>query len=94
MQTHELYRKYREKLEGLSQVHRSPNDRSADVVSLMREFDAEASKLEPRQAQQLCEELCDQLEYEAACSVSPERRDVMLHAAKIIEMLPIASAPK
>lgn len=94
MQTHELYRKYRERLEVLSQTHRSQDDRNKALVSLMREFEVEASRLEPRAAQQLCEELCDQLEYEAAYSVSPERRHVMLHAAKVIEMMPIASTQK
>ncbi|HVI88704.1 MAG TPA: hypothetical protein VM659_10390 [Dongiaceae bacterium] len=88
MQTYELYRKYRERLEALWLAIQAREDRNTALVSLMREFQAEASKLEPRQAQQLCEELCDQLEYEAAHSVNPERRTVMLHAAKIIELMP------
>lgn len=94
MQTHELYRKYREKLEELSQAHRSQDDQNTEVISLMRAFEAEASRLEPLQARQLCEELCDQLEHEAAYSVSRERRNVMLYAAKIIEMMPVASMQK
>lgn len=87
---HELYRRYREKLEELSQAHLSQPDRDANLLALMRQFELEASKIEPRHARQLCEDLCEQLEHEAAFAVSPERRDVMLHAIKIIELMPIS----
>jgi len=66
VQTYELYRKYRERLEALWLAIHAREDRNTQLISLMPEFQAETSKLEPRQARQLCEEPYDQLEYEAA----------------------------
>ncbi|HVJ42926.1 MAG TPA: hypothetical protein VM639_15585 [Dongiaceae bacterium] len=94
MQSHELYRKYREKLEELSRAQGSQAQRDADLLALMRQFETEASKLDLRRARQLCEELCEQLEHEASFSVNPQRRDIMLRATKTIGLMPFASSSK
>ena len=82
MQTHELYKKYRQLIENLAN---KPSPREIwlkSLHSLQQQFEREATALQPGSASLLCEELSDQLEHEALRSTGKHRRDVLLAAVK------------
>lgn len=87
MEAYELYRRYRVKLEELSLAQPPQGNVDTDIPLLMQQFESEASELEPRRLQQLCEYFCEQLEHEAAVSMNPQRRHLMLRAAKMAELM-------
>ena len=78
----ELYRKYRQLIEGLADERRSTELSLTALHALLQQFQSEAAALEPAEAGSVCDEIADQLEHEALRATSSHRRDVLLAAVK------------
>ena len=82
MHNSELYRKYRQFIEGLADERRSTELSLTTLHALLQQFESEAGALEPGAAGFVCDEIADQLEHEALRATSRHRRDVLLAAVK------------
>ena len=71
----ELYRKYRQLIEGLADERRSTELSLTTLHALLQQFESEAGALEPAAAGFVCDEIADQLEHEALRATSRHRRD-------------------
>jgi hypothetical protein len=78
----ELYRKYRQFIEGLADERRSTEMSLTTLHALLRQFESEAGALEPAAAAFVRDEIADQLEHEALRAISRHRRVVLLAAVK------------
>jgi hypothetical protein len=78
----QLYRKYRQLIEGLADERRSTELSLTALHALLQQFQSEAAALEPGAAGFVCDEIADQLEHEALRATSRHRRDVLLAAVK------------
>jgi hypothetical protein len=85
MRGRQLYGRYRRRIEILADSTKPSNVWRAELQGILREFQGEVAAEGPKTAHLICEELCDQLEREAWCSVNPHRRDVLISAVKNLE---------
>ena len=82
----ELYRKYRQFIEGLADERRSTELSLTTLHALLRQFESEAGALEPAAAGFVRDEIADQLEHEAlraisgSCCLRPSRASTACHS--------------
>jgi hypothetical protein len=69
----ELYRKYRQLIEGLADERRSTELSLTTLHALLQQFESEAGTLESAAAGFVCDEIADQLEQEALRATSRHR---------------------
>ena len=89
MQSHELYKRYRQRVEQLADAPGTADLWLSDLQFIIEQFTQEVTNLQPKSAIMLCEDLCDQLEHEALWSTRQYRRDVLMGAVKSFEAVTI-----
>jgi hypothetical protein len=87
MKARDLYNKYLRCIESLAARPNSLELRLRELHVLLRRFEEELAALEPADARLLCEELCNQTEYEAFATTSKWRRDVFLRVVEGLEQM-------
>jgi hypothetical protein len=87
MKVRDLYKKYFQCIEALAARPSSCELRLRELSVLLQKLEDEVASLEPANARLLCEELCNQTEYEALAATSKWRRGMLLTVVEGLEQM-------